>query len=184
MAKKWPFDVPQWFKEAHADLRAQRAAGDVPPSEFLEHGADEIDKHHAAGDPLGRAVWIWFFTLFDADVRKKQGDAADELEYLERAQGIIQQDLFPKEILAELGLPADLDLGGFGKTVPTPDARHSDVQKYIDEQERKKRTWDETRDRNMEAAARLLAMLPADDSRTLREVIADPEDYGYTAGAL
>lgn len=182
MGKK--LSVPQWLKDARASYRAMRATGDLSPSEMRELLADDIQGRHEAGDPFGRAVWIEFIDRYDRDVSSMQRDKADELADLERASGYLQADLFPAEVLAELGVPADLDLGGFGKTVPTPDARHSDVQKYIDEQQRKKETWDKTRDRNIEAAARLLAMLPADDSRTLREVISDPEDYGFTAGAL
>lgn len=182
MGKK--LGAPQWLKDAFASYRAMRATGDLSPSEMRELLADDIQGRHEAGDPFGRAVWIEFIDRYERDVSNTQRDKADEAMALELASGFLQADLFPAEVLAELGLPADLDLGGYGKSVPTPDARHSDVQKYIDEQGRKKKSWDETRDRNIEAAGRLLAMLPDDDSRTLREVISDPEDFGYTAGAL
>lgn len=182
MGKK--LSAPQWLKDAFASYRAMRATGDLSPSEMRELLADDIQGRHEAGDPFARAVWIEFIDRYERDASNAQRDKADEAMALELATGFLQADLFPAEVLAELGVPADLDLGGFGKSVPTPDARHSDVQKYIDEQRRKKETWDKTRDRNIEAATRLLAMLPADDSRTLREVVADPDDYGFGAAAL
>jgi len=182
MAKKWPFGIPQWFRDTHADLRAQRAAGDVPRSEFAEHAADEIEKRHSAGDPLLRTILIWFVGLYDADTRKKQDDAADELRALEEASGYIKQDLFPAEVLINLGLPDDLDLGGYGKKIATPDARHSDAEKWRNELVRKQKSWDISLAKDMEAADRLLTMLPGDDSKTLRQVVSDPEEYGHGTG--
>jgi len=177
MAKK--LAAPQWLKDEHASLRAQRAAGDVTSSEMRELLADDIQSRHEAGDPFGRAVWLDFIERLDRDVSNTQRDNADEAMALELASGYLQPDLFPAEVLAELGLPAELDLGGYGKHVLTADARHTDVEKYLAELRRKRKSWDESLDERIEAAERTLTILPPDDSKTLREVIADPGDFGY-----
>jgi hypothetical protein len=182
MAKK--LAPPQWLKDALAARRAMRAAGDASASEMREHLADDIQARHDAGDPFGRAVWLDWIDRLDRDVSKAQHDKADEAMAFELAAGYLQPDLFPAEVLAELGLPAELDLGGFGKRVTTPDARHADVEKYLGELKRKRKSWDESLDERIEAAERALAILPEDNSRTLREVVTDPEDYGFGSAAL
>jgi hypothetical protein len=182
MGKK--LGAPQWLKDALASYRAMRAAGDLPPSEVRELLADDIDRRHKDGDPFPRAVWLDWLDRFDRDVSRAQHDQADEAMALELASGFLQPDLFPAEVLAELGLPPELDLGGYGKRVMTPEARHADVEKYLTELKRKRKSWDESLDDRIVAAERALAILPQDNSRTLREVVADPEDYGFGAAAL
>jgi hypothetical protein len=181
MGKK--LGAPQWLKDALASYRAMRAVGDLSPSEMREHLADDIQARHETGDPFGRAVWVEFIDRLDRDVSNKQHENADEAMALELASGFIQPDLFPAEALAELGLPPELDLGGYGKRVVTPDARYADVEKYLAELRRKRKSWDESLDERIEAAERTLAILPSDNSRTLREVIADPEEYGHGSAA-
>lgn len=181
MAKK--LAAPQWLKDAHASYRGQRAVGDLSPSEMRELLADDIEQRHKSGDPFGRAVWIEFIDKLDRDVRNAQNDKADEAMALELASGFLQPDLFPAEVLAELGLPVVLDLGGFGKSVMAPDARYADMQKYLNELRRKRKSWDESLDERIAAAERALAILPDDNSMTLREVVTDPEDYGFASVA-
>jgi hypothetical protein len=176
--------APQWLKDALASYRVMRATGDLSPSEMRELLADDIQSRHEAGDPMGRAIWIEFIDRCDRDASKAQHDRADDAMALEFASGFLQPDLFPAEVLADLGLPPELDLGGFGKRVTTPDARYADVEKYLAELKRKRKSWDESLDERIDAAERTLALLPDDNSRTLREVVTDPEDYGYGAAAL
>lgn len=183
MSKK--LGTPQWLKDALASYRAMRATGDLSPSEMRELLADDIQARHEAGDPLGRAIWVEFIDKYDRDVSRAQHDRADDAMALELASGFLQPDLFPAEVLAELGLPPELDLGGYGKRIMTPDARHDDVAKYLAELKRKRKSWDESLDERIEAAERTLALLPDDNSRTLREVVANPDDdYGFGAAAL
>lgn len=177
MAKK--LTAPQWLKDALASYRGQRVAGDLSPSEMRELLADDIQGRHEAGDPFGRAVWIEFIDKLERDVTKAQHDKADEAMALELASGYLQPDLFPAEVLAELGLPAVLDLGGYGKTIMTPDARYADMEKYLSELRRKRKSWDESLDERIAAAEQALTILPDDNSMTLREVVAEPEDYGF-----
>lgn len=170
---------PQWFKDAAASYRARRATGDMSPSEMRELLADDIQTQHEAGDPLGRTIWIDFVDRHDRDISKAHSDRADEMAALEGAFGFLQPSLIPEEVLESLGLPPVLDLGGYGKSVTAPEARHTDMQKYRDELERKRESWDKSLNERIDAADRALAILPEDDSKTLREIIADPgDDYG------
>jgi hypothetical protein len=171
-------DTPQWFKEASASYRAMRAKGDLSSSEMYELLADDIQDRHEGGDPFGRSLWIGFITGQESGAARAQAEAAAEVQALALASGYLQQDLFPREVLDRLGLPAALDLGGYGKSIATPDACHTDMQKYRAELERKRNSWDKSLDDRIEAADRALEILPEDDSRTLRQVISDPEEYG------
>jgi phospholipase/lecithinase/hemolysin len=73
-----------------------------------------------------------------------------------------------------------------GKKIDTPlwfkEAVAADMQKYRGELERKKNSWDTSLERQITAADRALEILPADNSKTLRQVITDPEEYGYGTG--
>jgi hypothetical protein len=181
MAKKWPFHIPQWLRDTHADLRAQRVVGDIPTqAEFLDHFADQIDERRASGDPLGRSILIWFAGLFDSDVNNTRGGIEDELAALERAKGFITQPLISDAELAEIGLPTKLDLGGYGKSVDTPHARNEDVEKYIKELERSRDSWVESRNAKIEKARRAQEKyFSLDPSKMLYEIVQDiPDEYG------
>jgi hypothetical protein len=180
MAKK--FAPPQWLKDALADYRSLRAAGDVPAAEMPELLTDRIDDRHSKGDPFPRDIWREYVVKLDRDTAKTSAAKADEAAALEAAAGFLQPDLFPADALIKLGLPPVLDLGSFGKRVDAPDATRADVEKWKNELERKKNSWDESLTRQIDAAYRLLDLMGADDSRTVRDVIADPDDgFGQIA---
>lgn len=181
MGKK--LTAPMWFKESIASYRAMRAKGDLSVSEMYELLADDIQTHHDSGEPFGRAIWIDYVTAHDARTTKAHADEAAEQAAFAAASGFLQSELFSKDVLDSLGLPAELDLGGFGKTIATPDARHADVRRYKDELERKKKSWDDSLDGRIRAAEKALEILPEDNSRTLRQVVTDPEEYGFGAEA-
>lgn len=178
------FAVPQWFKDQHARYRGQRAAGDVPASEVPELLADDIQSRHETGDPFGRDIWRDYIIRYDKAASNSAAANADEAAALELASGFLQPDLFPAEVLAKLGLPPVLDLGGFGKTIDAPDATRADIEKYRAELERKRKSWDDSLSERIAAAERILELLPEDGSRTLRDIITDPDEYGFGQVAL
>lgn len=180
MGKK--LNAPGWFKESFARYRAQRAKGDLPVSEMYELLADDIQGRHEAGDVFGRALWIKFVTGYDEDVRKTQASAADEERALAEATGLLQSELFPREVLDELGLAPEVDLG-WGKKVATPDLDWAGFEKAISEVERREKSWEKSLGEEKAALKRGQALVPADNSKTLRQVIADPEEYGHGTGA-
>lgn len=177
------FAVPQWFKDQHARYRGQRAAGDIPPTEMPELLTDDIQSRHENGDPFGRDIWRDFATRYDRNVSNSAADAAAEAAALELASGFLQAEMFPAEVLASLGLPPELDLGGYGKKIATPNATYADAAKWKEELERKLKSWGKSLGDDIAAADHLLEILPEDNSRTLRDVIADPDD-GFGQAAL
>ena len=178
MAKK-KLDSPMWFKEAFASYRVMRARGDLSTSEMYELLADDIQGRQEAGEPFGRFLWIDFITSYDGAASKAQIAAADEERALAEATGYLQEALYSKEILEKLGLPSTLDLGEWGKKISTLDADYAHMERALKELLRKKDSWDESLEKKIRATERALAILPADNSRTLRQVIADPDEYGY-----
>jgi hypothetical protein len=171
-------DRPPWYREMMAGLRAERSAGDVSPSEFLELAADEIQKRHDAGDPFGRSLWISDAAAYDRAVRKEQVATAEEIRALEDAAGYLKPSLFPDDVLIKLGLEQELELG-FGRTVKTLDATHDERLKAVAELERK------LGNANLGIHKRIDHLKHADElarDKTLREIIADPEEYGYDTG--
>lgn len=168
---------PQWFKDAAARERARRAKGDVSASEMYELLADGIQTRHQAGDMFGRSLWIKFIASYDESLTNARAAAAAEEAAFAEATGYLQDELYPQELLERLGLPLVLDLGGYGKTIVAIDARHSDLQAYLAELERKKKSWDTSLQDRIAAATKALELLPADNSKTLRQVIADPDEH-------
>lgn len=172
---------PQWYKDMAASLRADRSAGDISPSEFFEHAADEIERRHQDGDPYWRSLAIADVAAYDRAVSKEQRNAAADGAAAEEAAKWLQRGLFPDEILIKLGLDPDINLG-FERRVATLDASHEQRLKGIEELERKKLNSTAGTQKRIDALKR------ADDlagNKTLREIIDDtPEEYGYGVGAL
>jgi hypothetical protein len=175
-------DAPSWFKEACASYRAMRGKGDLAASEMFELLADDIQTRHEAGDPFGRSLWVGFIIGYEGNLTKSQADAAAEEWALIQATGHLQTELFPREVLDKLGLPPVLDLGGFGKKLLAADACHGDMLKYRQELERKQKSWDTSLEKQIIAADRALEILPADNSKTLRQIVRDPGEHGYGTG--
>ena len=159
-----------------------RAKGDLSVSEMYELLADDIQNRHQAGEPFGRLVWINFITGYDDGVRKSQTEAAADEQAFAEATGYMQTELYSKEVLEKLGLPLEVDLG-WDKKVTTLDLDHDGFEKAIGEVERKEKSWEKSLAEQKEALRRRQALVPADNSRTLRQVISDPEEYGYGIGA-
>lgn len=175
--KKLP-NRPQWYKDMVADLRADRSAGDVSPSEFLELAADEIEKQHQDGDPYWRSLAIDDVAAYDRAVSKEQRDAAADKATAEEAAKWLQRGLFPDEVLVKLGLDREINLG-FDRRVETLDATHEQRLKGIAELERKKLNSTAGTQKRIDALKRADVMA---GDKTLREIIDDrPEEYGADA---
>jgi hypothetical protein len=171
----------QWYKDMVANLRADRSAGDISPSEFFEHAADEIERRHQDGDPYWRSLAIADVARYDRAVSKAQRDAAADDAATEEAVKWIKRSLFPDEILIKLGLDPDINLG-FDRRVPTLDASHEQRLKGIEELRRKMTNSTAGTQKRIDALER--ADYLAGD-KTLREIIDNrPEEYGYGVGAL
>src|SRR6266704_439476 len=93
-----------------------------------------------------------------------------------------EAELFPQEVLEKLGLPSQVDLG-WEKKAQTADLDWDGFEKAISEVERKEKSWEKSLSEQKEALKRGQALVPRDNSKTLRQVISDPEEYGYGAGA-
>lgn len=171
----------QWYKDMVASLRADRSAGDISPSEFLEHAADEIERRHQDGDPYWRSLAIADVARYDRAVSKAQRDAAADDAAAEEATRWIKRSLFPDEILIKLGLDPHINLG-FDRSVATLDASHEQRLKGIEELERKKLNSSAGTQKRIDALKR------ADDmagDKTLREIIDNrPEEYSVDISAL
>ncbi len=178
MVRKWPFEIAQWFKDGFALYRGMRSSGDLSASDMRQLLADDIQTRLEAGDSLGRAIWIDFIDKYDRDLSKTQTDA----RALEEASGYLQPDLFPQEVLDNLGLPPFVDLG-FNKKVMTPDLDWDGFERAIKEATRKEESWEKSLGEQKQALKRAQALVPRDNSKTLRQVISDPEEYGYGTGA-
>jgi hypothetical protein len=166
---------PQWYKDMIAGLRANRKTGKIPPHEFLELAADEIEKRPDYMRSLARAD----ASAYDKAVSREQRVQFDDEVATAQAMGIIKQSLFPQEVLAELGLDAQLVVG-YDRKVETADASHDDRMKAIAELERSKESWSKSKDREI-AAVKALDELAGD--KTLREILDDrPDGYGHGAG--
>lgn len=172
---------PQWYRDMVAGLRADRSAGDVSPSEFFEHAADEIEKRHQDDDPYWRSLAIRDVKAYDDAVNKAQRNAAADDSAAEAATKWLQDGMLPDEVLIKLGLDPEINVG-FDRRVRTLDASHEQRLKGIEELERKKLNSTAGTQKRIDALKRADAMA---GDRTLREIIDDtPEEYGYGTGAL
>ncbi len=169
---------PQWFREMVARLRAERSAGDATPSEFLEHAADEIEMRHKEGDPFLRSLAIADVAAYDRAINKEQRDIVGDEAAKAAATRLLQGSLFPDDVLVKLGLDPDLELG-FGRSVKTLDATHDERLKAIGQ------LVNQLSNANSGIKRRIDDLKRADElagNKTLREIIADPEEYGYDTG--
>src|SRR6266581_1937730 len=174
MGKKLP-GRPQWFREMVARLRAGRSAGDASPSEFLEHGADEIERRHRDGDPYLRSLAIADVAAYDRLTTREQQDQARDEAALAAATRWIQPGMLADDVLIKLGLDRELELG-FGRKVSTLDASHDERLKAIAELERNLANAHSGIQKRVDDLKR------ADDlagDKPLRAIIVNPEDYGY-----
>jgi hypothetical protein len=174
MGKKLP-DRPQWFRDMMARLRADRRTGDASPSEFLEHGADEIERRHKDGDPYLRSLAIADVAAYDRLITREQRDQARDEAALAEATRWIQPGMLADDVLVKLGLDRTLELG-FGRTVDTLDASHDERLKALAQLEHKLDNANEGIRKRIDDLKR------ADDlagDKPLRAIIVNPEDYGY-----
>ena len=102
---------PQWFRSMIARLRAERSAGDTPPSEFLKHGADEIESRRRDGDPYLRSLAIADVAAYDRLVTREQRTQAEDEAAITEATRWIQPGMLADDMLAKLGLDRELQLG-------------------------------------------------------------------------
>jgi hypothetical protein len=164
---------PQWYRDMIAALRADRSAGHVPPGEFLELAADEIEGHPDYVRGALKADAAKYDRAVDSEQRAQFDDEISTATML----GYIKQSLFPDDVLKKLGLDVKLELG-FGRSVQTVDATHEDRMKAIKELEDKVERWEKSTDRQI-AAIRALDDLAG--SRTLAEIIEEPPALGETS---